>query len=692
MFVRPSASLATYSTSSLVAAGDSASTKPVREDNGEEALLYPPSNKSTVLPIYEHKDAILYGVESHHVLILASETGTGKSTQLPQYLYDSGWSFQNTKKILCTQPRRMAAVTVASKVASEMGVKLGSIVGYSIRFDNKVSENTAIKYCTDGILLNEIMFDPLLSTYSVIIIDEAHERSLYSDILLGLLKKIHIKRNDLKLIITSATLNIDALYNFFKTNTNKVGVLSVKANRPYNVDIHYLKEPCNNYIKCAIDTIMNIHQYEERGDIIVFIPGSEEIDTAIAILKSYDNNTALYNSMYVLPLYSSLPYKLQMRVFETTPVGMRKVIFTTNIAETSVTIQGIKYVVDCGFTKLSYFNNYNGINSLITCAISKSSALQRSGRAGRIGHGKCYRLYTELDFNKMQDYTPPEMVRCDVISILLKLKLLGIHNVLQFQFLTTPTVDSIVYSLEVLYSLQAIDDGCNITKCGEYISLMPIEPRLAKSLLDSIKLKCHNEMVTIAAMCAVDYPYINSKYINIESVTNKNEYLLECIGRFVQNEGDHLTLLTIYNEYIKNGCDSKWCDANCLQTKVLMKAVEIRKHLIQMLKSVSEYQHLTFDNTAQVVADTVNIRKCLISGYFSNVAELKSDGRYYTFKGNTCVHVHHTSVFNRFIGILPQWVLYNEIIHTKEIYMRDIIHILPQWLIEVSPFYYELKK
>ncbi len=691
MFVRPSTSLSAYSTSSLATTGDPATTKPVREDNGEDGLIYPPS-RNNVLPIHEYKEAILYGVEAHHVLILASETGTGKSTQLPQYLHESGWSFQNTKKILCTQPRRMAAVTVASKVASEMNVKVGDIVGYSIRFDNKISENTVIKYCTDGILLNEIMFDPLLSTYSVIIIDEAHERSLHSDILLGLLKKIQMKRTDLKLVITSATLNIDALYNFFKTNSNKVGVLSVKANRPYKVDIHYLKEPCNNYIKCAIDTVMNIHQFEERGDIIVFIPGSEEIDTAIEILKSYDNNSSLYNSMYVLPLYSSLPHKLQMRVFETTPVGMRKVIFTTNIAETSVTIQGIKYVVDCGFTKLSYFNNYNGINSLITCAISKSSALQRSGRAGRVGNGKCYRLYTELEFNKMQDYTPPEMVRCDVIGIMLKLKLLGIHNILQFQFPTVPTVDSMVYSLEVLYSLQAIDDSCNITKVGEYISLMPIEPRLAKSLLDSVKMNCHNEMVTIAAMCAVDYPFINSKYINIESVTNKSEYLLECIGRFVQNEGDHLTLLAIYNEYVKNGCDSKWCDTNCLQSKVLMKAVEIRKHLIQMLRCVNEFHHLSFDNGAQAGVDSVSIRKCLISGYFSNVAELKSDGKYYTFKGNTCVHVHHTSVFHRFIGILPQWVLYNEIIHTKEIYMRDVVHILPNWLIEVSPFYYELKK
>jgi len=292
----------------------------------------------------------------------------------------------------------------------------------------------------------------------------------------------------------------------------------------------------------------------------------------------------------------------------------------------------------------------------------------------------------------MQDYTPPEMVRCDVIGIMLKLKLLGIHNILQFQFPTVPTVDSMVYSLEVLYSLQAIDDGCNITKVGEYISLMPIEPRLAKSLLDSVKMNCHNEMVTIAAMCAVDYPFINSKYINIESVTNKSEYLLECIGRFVQNEGDHLTLLAIYNEYVKNGCDSKWCDTNCLQSKVLMKAVEIRKHLIQMLRCVDEFHHLSFDNSAQTGVDSVSIRKCLISGYFSNVAELKSDGKYYTFKGNTCVHVHHTSVFHRFIGILPQWVLYNEIIHTKEIYMRDVVHILPNWLIEVSPFYYELKK
>lgn len=284
------------------------------------------------LPIYRHRRSILYALERYTTLILVGETGCGKSTQLPLYLFEAGWT-EKGYSVVCTQPRRVAVITVANRVAAEFGCSVGEEVGYGIRFDFQCSSKTRIKYYTDGVLLRETMVDPLLSKYSVVIVDEAHQRTLHSDILLGLLKKIQRKRKDLRIIVTSATLDATALKEFFETNADfddkdkdQAVILSVQG-RAHPVDIFYLSQPCRDYVETAVETVLKIHAAEDSGDILVFLPGGEEIDFAVALLgERYQGN-----DLWVLPLYASLPNHMQMAVFEATPANMRKVVVATNI-------------------------------------------------------------------------------------------------------------------------------------------------------------------------------------------------------------------------------------------------------------------------------------------------------------------------------------------------------------------------
>lgn len=658
------------------------------------------------LPVYQVRKNILYAIETHQLLLLTSETGSGKSTQIPQYLYESGWC-ANNRCIVCTQPRRMAVISLAIRVSHEMGVELGEEVGYAIRFDEKTSKNTVIEYCTDGLLLRETLYDPVLSRYSVIMIDEAHERSLQSDILLGLLKKIMKVRKDLRVIITSATLNVSNLYNFFTNNTsisinsvdsttkmNDVCVLNVKG-KIHPVDVHYLLKPCNSYIVTSIETVLSIHRKEGLvGDILVFLPGSEDIDNAISVLKdTYDKD-----DLYGLPLYSSLPQVLQMRIFERTPPGMRKVIFATNIAETSLTIDNVKFVIDSCFVKLNYFNNISGVDALLTVPICQSSGKQRCGRAGRTDSGKCYRLVTEEDYLKLPLSNPCEMQRCDVTSAILQLKSLGIDDVLHFPFPSPPTAESMIYSLELLYSLNALDINCKLTAVGESMSDMPIDARLAKALLNSYDLGCTDEMLSIAAMSSIDNCFITLKH---NASQESKARLLDCMQSFGSLDGDHITMLNIYNAFTDHAYSREWCDSMCLRHSILFKAKEIRVHLKRLLR---KYQsHINMNNSSSSngssssssssdTSTTATIRKCILSGYFSNVARLNTDGKYSTIRSNLSVSIHHTSIYASSRQQLPNWVVFNEIVYLTQPCIRDVSLIMPKWLLEVAPHYYDLNK
>lgn len=681
-------------------------------DRGQGAglLIHNPNKHQSMatqrynLPIYKFRDQILYALEKFETIVLVGETGSGKSTQIPQYLHEAGWT-SGGRCVVCTQPRRIAVTSVSARVAEEVGTALGDKVGYAIRFDNCVSTNTAIKYCTDGVLLRETLSDPLLSAYSVVMVDEAHERSLQSDVLLGLLKKIKKVRPELRLVITSATLNAREIKNFFESNSGSgedtACIISVTG-RQYPVDVLYLAEPAANYLKACVDAVLQIHSSDGPGDILVFLPGGENIDDAVRMVedriaeaeadeyaysssggrkrKSRDGSSGL-SSLHPMPLYSSLPAAVQMRVFERAPRGSRKVIFATNIAETSVTIDGICFVVDAGLLKSTYFDPDSGITSLINCNESKATARQRAGRAGRTKEGKCYRLMREIDFNKLADFSPPEMQRSDISGAVLTLKALGVDDVAHFEFLSPPPTESMIYALELLYSLGALDSECKLTKIGEKMAEMPVEPRLAKTLLLSYEFGCGEEILSIAAMCSVDHPFIIPR--GRASIEHK-QHFNECVADLAILDGDHLTLLNIYNTFIEHENEGRsWCDSMCLNHRILTRAKEVRRNLKGMLRSFAE-EGAVISSCEQ---DNTMIKKCIVSGYFGNAARLAADGRYLTIRGGHSVTLHSTSVLSKF-GAPPEWIIFHDIVFTDSAQIRDVTKIEALWLLELAGSYY----
>lgn len=578
-------------------------------------------------------------------------------------------------------------LTVAGRVAQEFGCNVGEEVGYGIRFDFKCSDRTKIRYYTDGVLLRETMNDPLLSKYSVIIVDEAHQRSLQSDILLGLLKKIQKRRTDLRIIVTSATLDATALKSFFENNMtddptqDDTLIMSVQG-RAHPVDVLYLNTPCRDYIRSAVDTVINIHRSEDAGDILVFLPGAEEVDTAQHILQElYQGET-----LFALPLYSSLPHNQQLAVFEPTPPHLRKVIFATNIAEASITIDGIRFVVDTAFVKLNYLDLASGVDALLTVPISQDMAIQRAGRAGRTAPGKCFRLMLEEDYLTLSPHSPAEMQRVDISGAVLQLKALGVHDVLHFDFLSPPSPDAMIYALELLYSLQAIDEEGRITKLGMQMAEMPVEPRLARCLIASlVDFGCSEEMLSIAAMCTVEYPFLTLRH---KASLEAKSKLQKDTEHFVIAGSDHLTLLNVYQQFTESGYNSSWCDGMCLQHRILQRAKEIRLNLLSTLK---RFRGHNGEVICSAVEDEKTLRKCLISGYFSHAAKLASDGKYRTLRGGVIVMPQQQSVIAQF-GAPPEWVLFSEVHHhgTATV-MREVTKIDPLWLHDIAPHYYDLK-
>lgn len=644
----------------------------------------PLRHQRELLPIFRVRKEILYLVEKFRAVVLIGETGCGKSTQLPLYLHESGWT-RDGHAVVCTQPRRIAAVTVSSRVADEFGCKLGEEVGYGIRFDFKCSEKTKIKYYTDGVLLRETMTDPLLSKYSVIIVDEAHQRSLHSDILMGLLKKIQRKRPELRIIITSATLDAVSFKNFFETNItddpskDSAAIMSIQG-RQHPVDIYYLSTPCQDYVEASVDTILLLHRQEEPGDVLVFLPGMEEIDDAMSLLQDrYHGDT-----LWVLPLHSSLPHHLQLQAFQPTPnPTIRKVVIATNIAEASVTIEGIRYVIDSGFVNLNYFDVRTGLEALVTVPVSQAAATQRAGRAGRTQPGKCYRLFCEDALQSLPEHSKAEMQRVDISWAVLQLKALGIHDVLHFDFLSVPSVDAMVFALELLFSLGAIDDKCRVTPLGIQMAEMPLEPRVAKCLLSSPAHGCCEEMLSIAAMTSVDYPFVT---IRKKTATEAKKKLQRDMEHFAVVGSDHLTLLRVYREFVDSNYSASWCDSNSLLPKVLARAKEIRSNLSMLLKRYMG-SDMAFTSCGD---DDKAVRRCLIAGYFSHAARLHNDGVYRTLRGDVVVQPFPSSVVALY-GAPPEWVIYHEVVRSKVTSMREITRIEPLWLHELAPHYYNLK-
>jgi ATP-dependent RNA helicase DDX35 len=668
------------------------------EEDPEAPILPDLYKPPALLPIAQLRDQLLYTIETFPVTIVVGATGSGKTTQIPRFCLDAGWCADG-KQIAVTQPRRIAATSVAARVAEELGTPLGQRVGYSIRFEDVTSANTQVKFVTDGLLLREMLVDPLLNRYSVIMVDEAHERSLSSDILLSLLKKVLRKRSDLRVVVSSATLEAERFLDFFAPDQGEkvhgkskeeYGQIVGIEGRTYPVEIQYIAEPTNNYVEAAVEAIMNIHTNESDGDILVFLTGREEIDDAIDLLGDrIADMSSKQQKLLTLPLYAGLPTEEQMFVFQKAPTNTRKVILSTNIAEASVTIDHIVYVIDSGYVKLRTYDARLGIETLNVLPVSKASATQRAGRAGRTRPGKCFRLYPEDTFKSLEEATFPEIQRSNLAPVILQLLNLGITNVVRFDYLSPPPSSLVTRALDLLYSLGALDSHARLTKpLGARMAELPLDPMLSRVLLQASLpvFNCLNEMLSIAAMLTLQ----GNVFVSHDG---GKKQLDAARRRFAVAEGDHLTLYNVYEAFVKNGMTLQFCRDNNFNHKALVKATSVRKQLSHYLERFGiKPSPLSSSDILRVGGTPLaeRICRCLASGFFAHVARMKPDGSFATVDGKTTLWAHPSSVF---FTRKVEWVVYTEIMETRgKVYIRDLSRVEMEWLVEYAPEVYRVRE
>ncbi|OAA58937.1 DEAD-like helicase [Niveomyces insectorum RCEF 264] len=627
------------------------------------------------LPIYAYRDEFLAALEHHQILVVVGETGSGKTTQLPQYLHEAGFT-QNGMKVGCTQPRRVAAMSVAARVADEMDVKVGKEVGYAIRFEDCTSDKTVLKYMTDGMLLREFLTEPDLSSYSAIMIDEAHERTVHTDILLALVKDLARERRDLKLLISSATMNAEKFALYF----DNAPIFNVPGRR-YPVDIFYTPAPEANYLLAAVTTIFQIHTTQQKGDILVFLTGQDEIEAAELQISDISRKLGgRIKELVICPIYANLPSELQAKIFEPTPENARKVVLATNIAETSLTIDGIVYVIDPGYVKENVYNPATGMSNLVVVPCSRASANQRSGRAGRVGPGKCFRLYTKYAYmNEMEESTTPEILRTNLNSVVLQLKSLGINELLDFEFMDPPPTEALIGALNQLFALQALNHKGELTKVGRQMAEFPTDPMLAKAVIAAGKEGCVEEVLSIVAMLSeASALFFRPKDRKIHADSARARFT-------VRDGGDHLTLLNIWNQWVDSDFSPIWAKENFLQQRSLTRARDVREQLAKLCERVEVEPSLAG------ASNMVPIKRALTAGFFPNAARMQRDGASYrTVKSNTTVYIHPSSVL---MGSDPpaRMVIYYELVQTTKEYMRSCLPIEPKWLSELAPHFHKKK-
>lgn len=679
------------------------------------------------LPIWARQQDIKKALQENDVLVLSGETGSGKSTQLPQFLLESKWC---TKCIAVTQPRRVAAISLARRVAEEMGTPLGnsspaSKVGYSVRFDDSTSPSTRIKYLTEGMLLQEMLRDSAMSQYSCVVVDEVHERSVNVDLLLGFLKGIvkgvnKKRKTPLKVVVMSATADVDGIARFFNEPMPDGDVLGddgvvngddTKADagsssevqdkgtdypapskpvstchvegRQYPVKLSYLDRPTDDVLQTAFERIFQIHCKEPMpGDILVFLTGQETIQSLQKQLEEYSVNlTADYPKILVLPLFAALPQHAQQRIFQSAPPNTRKVILSTNIAETSVTVPGVRFVVDTGKAKIKQFRNKLGLDSLLIKAISRSSADQRKGRAGREAPGQCYRLYTQEGYNGLEQNAKPEILRCDLSAAVLTMKARGVPQPLSFPFLTPPPRDAMEKALLQLLQLTALDEDGSISTTGRSIARLPLTPTLGRVILASATSDppCLRETIDIVACLSVENIFLN---VETEEI---REQAAEARGQLYRRSGDHLTLLAAVQAYAAENSDRKaWAERHMISHRAMQSVMDVRKQLrAQCLQAKLLPKGASFaagDDEGIRAADeelTERVLKAFLSGFKSNIARLCPDGSYKTFIGNQTVAIHPSSVL---FGRKVEALIYNEFVFTNKAYARGVSAIQLKWL------------
>ncbi|PHH71201.1 hypothetical protein CDD80_5443 [Ophiocordyceps camponoti-rufipedis] len=643
------------------------------EEAEKKALSIQETRKS--LPIYQYRDQFLAALEEYQILVIVGETGSGKTTQLPQYLHEAGYT-KDGMKVGCTQPRRVAAMSVAARVADEVGVKVGNEVGYSIRFEDCTGDKTVLKYMTDGMLLREFMTEPDLAGYSALMIDEAHERTVHTDILLALVKDLARERRDLKLLISSATMNATKFSEYF----DDAPIFNIPGRR-YPVDIYYTPAPEANYLAAAITTTFQIHTTQGKGDILIFLTGQDEIEAAeLEISETARKLGSRIKELVICPIYANLPSDLQAKIFEPTPEGARKVVLATNIAETSLTIDGIVYVIDPGYVKENLYNPATGMSNLVAVPCSRASANQRSGRAGRVGPGKCFRLYTKFAYmNEMDESTTPEIQRTNLNGVVLQLMSLGVNDVLNFEFMDPPPIEALTGALNQLFALQALNHRGELTKLGRQMAEFPTDPMLAKAVLAADGEGCVEEVLSIVSMLGeASALFFRPKDKKIHADSARNRFT-------VREGGDHLTLLNVWTQWVDSDFSPVWARENFLQQRSLTRARDVRDQLAKLCDRVE------VSPSTCGAANLGPIKRAITAGFFPNAARLQRSGDGYRLvKNGTGVWIHPSSVL---MAVDPpeKMVLYFELVQTSKEYMRSVMPIEAAWLAELAPHFHRKK-
>jgi ATP-dependent helicase HrpA len=659
--------------------------------HSEEMLRH---RKSTVpdfshypdLPITKHKDEIIHAIQKNQVLIISGETGSGKTTQIPRYCLAAGRGLFG--KIGCTQPRRIAAVAVAERIAEEIGETVGNGVGYRIRFNDRSSPNGFIKVMTDGILLSEAQNDRFLNEYDTLIVDEAHERSLNIDFILGLLKTLLKKRKDLKLIITSATIDTEKFSKAF----DDAPILEVSG-KLFPIEIQYTANGMENqkeevsYTEMAAKTIDRIQQKNPFGDILVFMPTEQDIRETCEMIQGRN-----YNNVTVLPLFARLSSKEQKKIFQKT-TG-RKIIVSTNVAETSLTIPGIRYVVDTGLARISHYSPRSRTKSLPIVPISRSSADQRKGRCGRVENGVCIRLYSEDDYNNRPLYTLPEIRRDNLAEVILRMISLNLGDITTFPLIDRPSESSIKDGYNLLLELDAISvsakkskkySNYHLSKKGKIMARMPLDPRLSCMLIEAHQHGCLKEITVIVSALSIQDPR--------ERPADKSLEADQAQACFTDPLSDFISILNIWNEYEKiitlqksNARIKQFCKNHFLSFRRMREWRDIFQQIflileeLQMTEKKVSTTSLLIKNENEFSPLYEAIHKSILSGFLSNIAAKKEKNVYKATKDKEVFLFPGSSLFNR--G--KPWIVAAELVETSRLFARTAAAIDSNWLEEIG--------
>lgn len=652
------------------------------------------------LPISSAKAALMAAIRENDTLVIVGETGSGKSTQLPQYCVDAVREAhsknQNHREetnelrhghkrarvlVGVTEPRRVAAQTLCARVSAEMGSVVGDLCGYAVRFDEKVSHRTRIKFLTDGMLLREAMLDRTLSKYDVILLDEAHERTVHTDVLFGLLRQLQRSRDrPLKLIVMSATLDAEQFASFFGARVIYV------AGRQYPVRVLYTLEPQPDLLDSCLRAVLQIHTdpHASSGDVLVFLSGQEEIETLQGLLQS---RVALmrpeHRRLQVCPLFAALDNATAMAAFAPPHEGYRKVVLATNIAEASVTIPGVSHVIDSGLAKVRGTQR-NGLATLAVVPVARANATQRTGRAGRDGPGTCYRLYTEEFFGAMRETAPPEIQRISLGAIVLQLKAIGVADPLAFDFIDPPPRESIQSALLQLLALGALraSDG-ELTPLGQRMCTLPLEPCYSRALLASQDFRCTADALTVIAVLSVDDRLFFAPHDRRHEADNLKR-------SFGTAGGDHFALLGAFRAFeAALGVETDiaaWCRQHFLSIRALKRAQIARQQLADMCARTGiETSPAACDD------DPSALKQSFVAGFFQSAALLSLDQRTYrTVVERHEARIHPSSVLHG-LRVRPRCVIYGDLVQTgKHPYMETIMEIDIAWLQRAAPSYFGL--